>query len=290
MNELPTFKIRCSAIGTIMTAPRGKSMAEKIAELAGKIQTATERHDALKPGLKSKEALQGRILKMQEELASMLPYKDAPNLSASCISYLQKWCNETLYGRKKEFTSKQTDKGNLVEEDAILYASGHVIDMGLCSKNEEHFIGEYMHGTPDVLTENYVFDIKSAWDHDTFPLHSPEIPTEDYVWQVKGYMHLTGRRMARVVYVLMSMPDEMLYREARWKLGQEFTKEEFDEWAKMYRYDELPPCLRIKEFEVVWNEDDIAAIEKRVKECRQYIEDVIKPELQKNVRRYGDDE
>ena len=89
MNELPTFKIRCSAIGTIMTAPRGKSMAEKIAELAGKIQTATERHDALKPGLKSKEALQGRILKMQEELASMLPYKDAPNLSASCISYLQ---------------------------------------------------------------------------------------------------------------------------------------------------------------------------------------------------------
>lgn len=96
--------------------------------------------------------------------------------------------------------------------------------------------------------------------------------------------------MARVVYVLMSMPDEMLYREARWKLGQEFTKEEFDEWAKMYRYDELPPFLRIKEFEVVWNEDDIAAIEKRVKECRQYIEDVIKPELQKNVRRYGDDE
>lgn len=290
MNTLPIFKVRCSAIGKIMTEPKGKSMATKISELEAKIAEAKEKHDAIKDGLKSKANAALRIEKMSAQLEEMLPFKDAPNLSGTCISFLEQWCNETIYSRRAEFTSKQTDKGNLVEEDAIVYASGHIVDMGLCSKNETHFSDDFFQGTPDVLSGEYVFDMKSSWTHNTFPLYSPEIPETDYLWQVKGYMQLTGKRKGRVIFVLMSMPEEMLRKDARWKLGQEFTEEEYMQWAAQYQYDDLPPCLRLKEYEVPWEEEAIEAVKARVLECRKYIESVIIPALKINVEKYGDDE
>lgn len=290
MKQLPVFKVRCSAIGKIMSEPKGKSMATKIQELEAKIAEAKEKHDALKDGLKSKANAALRIEKMGKQLEEMLPFKDAPNLSGTCISFLEAWCNETIYERRAEFTSKQTDKGNLVEEDAIVYASGHIVDMGLCSKNETHFSDDFFQGTPDVLSGEYVFDMKSSWTHNTFPLYSPEIPETDYLWQVKGYMQLTGKRKGRVIFCLMSMPEEMLRKEARWKLPEGFSEQDYNEWAAKFQYDDLPPCLRLKEYEVVWNEEDIEAIKARVMECRKYIESVIVPALKINVEKYGDDE
>jgi hypothetical protein len=291
MNTIPEFKIRASAIGTIMTEPKGKSIATKIKELEAKIEEVALKLAGIRDGLKSKITTAERLEKLKAERERLLPYKDAPHLSQSCISYLEKWCNEWIYGRRIEFTSKMTDKGNLVEEDSIIYASGHIAEMGLSSKNVVSFRGdEWIEGTPDVLTGEYVFDVKSSWTHDTFPLYYSEIPTTDYDWQVKGYMYLTGRRKGRVLYVLMSMPEEMLRKEARWKLGQEFTEIEFNELAAQYQYDNLPPCLRLKEFEVDWDEEAIEAVKRRILECRKYIETSIIPALEINAAKYGDDE
>ena len=290
MNTIPPFRIRASAIGTIMTEPKGKSIATKIKELEAKIIEATEKWATIREGLKSKAITAERVEKLKAERERLLPYKDAPHLSQSCITYLEKWCNEWVYARRLEFTSKQTDKGNLVEGDAIVYACGHIPDMGLPSKNQKSFReDEWIQGTPDVLAEEYVFDVKSSWTHDTFPLYCSEIPNTDYDWQVKGYMHLTGKRKGRVLFVLMSMPEEMLRKEARWKLGQEFTEAQFMEWAAQYQYDDLPPCLRLKEYEVDWDDEAIEAVKRRVLECRAYIQDSIIPALKINAAKYGDD-
>lgn len=286
MREIPTFRIRCSSIGQIMTEPRGKSVKQKIADLYAKLAEQNTRLETIKPTLKSYGQQQERIAKTEAEIERLLPHADDPNLSTTCISFLEKWANEFVYERRVEFRSKMTDKGNIVEDDAIVYASGWVKEMGLSAKNEEKFRNDFLQGSPDVISDEYVFDTKCSWNHDTFPLYSTELPEADYDWQVKGYMALTGKTKGRVVYVLMSMPDEMIEREARWKLGQEYTTQEFNDFAAQFRYDDLPPELRLKEFEVEWDEDAIAAIEKRVQECRNYIKSTIIPALQSNVKKY----
>lgn len=207
-------------------------------------------------------------------------------LSKTCRTYLESWVNEIVYGRRIEFTSKQTSKGIEVEDDAIVYASGYIPEMGLSSKNTRRFTSQFLQGEPDVISTEYVFDVKSSWSHATFPLYAPGLPESDYEWQVLGYMALTGKTKGRVVYALMSMPEEMILREARYRLGQEYSFEEYEEFAAQFRYDDLPPHLRLKEYEIQYDAEKIAAIEKRVLECRAYIQSVILPELLKNQNKY----
>lgn len=52
-NTPPIFKCRCSAIGLIMTEPRGKSVADKIDDLIIEISKKKDRLKDAKPGLVS---------------------------------------------------------------------------------------------------------------------------------------------------------------------------------------------------------------------------------------------
>jgi len=284
--ELKKFRIRCSAIGAIMTEPRGKSIAEKIADLSIQVQNAIAKADAAKPGSKTEQNARAKAESLNAQLEKLYPLKDTPNLSQTCISFLEKWVSEQVYSRRIEFTSKYTAKGEKVEDAAILYASCHIPEMGLAVKNEEHFIDEHFMGTPDVIGDDEVFDNKSSWSHDTFPLYANELPESDYEWQVLGYMALTGKTKGRIVYTLMSMPDEMIEREARFKLGQNFTQEQFTEFAAQFKYDDLPPFLRLKEFPITYDPEKIEAIRRRVEQCREYINQNILPILHANADKY----
>ena len=64
-------------------------------------------------------------------------------LSKTCKTYLQELAIEEMYGIRKEFSSRYTDKGNLVEDESISLAQ-EVLDFGLMYKNEEHFNNDYL--------------------------------------------------------------------------------------------------------------------------------------------------
>ena len=285
-NQIPKFKIRASAIGSIMTDPRGKSVAEKIQDIETSIREKEEKLSVTKSTLKTYQNILAAIEKLTNSRNVLLPKINDANLSQTCITFLEKWVNEKVYGRRIEATSKQTDKGNIVEDDSIIYASGYVSEIGLTSKNLDHFSDEDITGTPDIITQDYVFDIKSSWSHDTFPLYAGELPNTDYDWQVLGYMAMTGKKKGRVVFALMSMPEEMIMKEARWKLGYEFDQSQYQEFAEQFRYDDLPAYLRIREFEIPYDEEKIEAIRARVIECRAYINDTILPALEENKMKY----
>jgi len=271
-----------------MSEPRGKSVRQKIAEAELQLSAVNDKMAVTKPTLKTFSNLQEKAAALSRQILELKKIEDQPNLSQTCISYLESWVNEFVYGRRIEFTSKYTTKGSAVEEEAIVYVSGHIPEMGLSSKNLERFANDFLEGEPDVLAEDIVFDMKSSWSHDTFPLYCTEIPETDYDWQVKGYMHLTNRKSGRVVFVLMNMPEEMVLRDAKYKLGNEYTEEEFRAFAAKFNYDDLPPYLRIKEFHVQYDDAAIEAIKKRVEECRWYIENVIIPQLEANAAKYYD--
>ena len=161
--KIPEFKIRCSAIGKIMTNPREK----------------------------------GRLL------------------SATAESYCDLWLKEQIFNRKKSFSSKHTEKGQIVEDNSIDFIAEQ-LGYGFLIKNEDSFKNEFMTGTPDILPPNgnIVIDVKNSWDWSTFPLFEDKIPNSDYYWQLQGYMALTGRKNAQLIYVLSDTPYNLIEREA----------------------------------------------------------------------------
>lgn len=213
-------------------------------------------------------------------------------LSATCKTHLKKWLIRELTGKRVDFKSKPTDKGNAVEDDAIVYASCHIPEMGLCCKNEKRYFDEWMTGTPDVVIPGQeVDDMKSSYSAETFPLFETELPEKDYDWQVVGYMGLLRSNgiicpKGHVIYALMSMPEDMIEREARYKLGQFYTRDQYEAFAANYQYDDLPPAMRLKKYPVEYDEEKVQAIRDRVVECRNYVESVLWPTYLNNINQF----
>ena len=196
----PLFKIRCSAIGDIMTNSRKKGELSKTAQ-----------------------------------------------------SYCQQWLKERIYGTRKQIYSKYLDKGIQLEMSAIAFVENYY-HYDFLVKNEKHFESDYLTGTPDIITPKEIRDTKCSWDCFTFPLFEQEVD-KGYWWQMQGYMALTGRNVAYVDYVLLDTPEEL------------------DQYAPTY--DNVKDKYKIKSFKVERDNDAILSIYERVKECREYINQLI---------------
>lgn len=196
----------------------------------------------------------------------MTPSRSKTGLSETAKTMLTLWYKEQLYGRKKEITSKYMTKGNECEDASIdylntLYGTSH-------KKNEDHFKNDYIHGTPDIITEDEILDIKNSWDFSTFPLFSQSLPSNDYKWQLQGYMMLTGKRKGAIVYTLMDTPDEQIEWEYRRSGGSGLVTTEF---KANYKYSDLPTELRVKRFDVEYDEALATAVLDKVEEARKFI-------------------
>ena len=188
-------------------------------------------------------------------------------LSQTTKSHLQEWLKSEIYGIRKQIKSKYLDKGNAVEDSAIDYAAAE-LGWLFAIKNEEFFEDEYFCGTPDVMLEDTIVDIKSSWDCFTFPLFDDDIdkkialdlkvniPNSDYFYQLQVYMHLTGKRKATLCYVLMNTPEHLSYEEPQ-------------------DYSEVESKYRIKTFDIEYDIEVIDKLIERVKISREYIKSLI---------------
>ena len=193
------FKVRASASGKLMTAPRAKS----------------------------------------------------ESISETTKTYLKEWAISEIYGVEKEIKSKYITKG-LTKEDEAIDKAIEWLDLDFVLKNEKYFEDDYFCGTPDIITDDEVLDIKCSWDCFTFPLFDTEIKNKDYFTQLQVYMHLTGKKRARLVYVLLNTPEEM-------------------HWEQQLKYDDKPKKLRINAFSVDYEPLVIESLKEKVIESRKYI-------------------
>jgi len=196
-------------------------------------------------------------------------------------TFCSNWLKESLYDRRKNFKNKYTEKGIVMEDEAIQYVKEQLGWREDITKNDEWFEDDYFTGTPDILIEeeSVVIDIKNSYDCYTFPLFETEIPTKGYDYQLQAYMALTGYEKAYLVYVLMDAPLDIMKAEMRrlsWAEGLrgEIPDELYQKVKQEMTYSHLPAHLRIKIFEVVRDEKVIKQIKGRVDECRSYIEKV----------------
>ena len=215
------MKIRCSAIGKIMTSPRSK----------------------------------GEVL------------------SQTTKSYIQELVLEDKYGIRKDINSRYLDKGNIVEDEAIALTE-RVLNLDFIVKNDEFFENDFIKGTPDIITDKLIIDVKSSWSAHTFPFFEDELPNKDYFYQLQGYMALTGKEEGIVAYCLIDTPEDIVLDEIRrtsWKKHELDVTEETEEEVRMqHTFSHIDEVKRVKAFHVVRNDEVINRIYERVTECNLY--------------------
>lgn len=180
------------------------------------------------------------------------PRSKTETLSENTKTFAKEWLIEQIYGYRKEIKSKYLDKGNQLEDVAIDKAI-EWLDLKFALKNEKSFEDDFFTGTPDLILENEVIDIKISYDCFTFPLFESEIPTKDYFYQVQVYMHLTGKKKARVVYLLLNTPENIA------------------PWEEPKDYENQPKEHRIKAFEFEYQPEVIELLKNRVIETRNFL-------------------
>lgn len=178
--------------------------------------------------------------------------KKQGELSATCITYLKKWYANRAYQYKEDISSKYLTKGNLCEGEAIAVCS--LMFGELFEKNDEYFDEHpFIEGTPDILTDRLVIDTKCPWDGATFLDAITNHINTDYELQLQGYMELSGRKEARLCYVLLDTPRECNY-------GKEVIFSNVDIEKRFYS------------FELEYDSNIIQAIEEKVNKCREWLE------------------
>ena len=210
-------------------------------------------------------------------IGEIMAYPEKSELPKGAITYVEDWYKEQLYSRRKEFTSKYTNKGNLVEDEAIDFIARE-FGYGFLVKNEQRFENDFCTGTPDVLPKDEVIDNKSSWDCFTFPLFKTQID-KGYWWQLQGYMWLTNRSKAKLIYTLMDMPPaelEKLYQSALFlpENKERDAMEVFEDVRAQHSYSHLPANLRKKAFLIERDDEAIKQIEARVIALRKYLETI----------------
>jgi len=252
------FKIRCSAIGKIMSALKTITKAEqtKYDKLKAKVDgslTPVEHSSLMEISIKA--------LKLSKELPQ------------SAKTYCREWFIEQLYGRRKEIKSKYLTKGIEGEDDAI----DLVIDyegLGYNEKNCEYRENEFLTGTPDLIYDDLIIDVKCSWSCFSFPFFDTEVDNQDYFYQLQGYMSLFDKEHAMLSYALVDAPQKLI-EDAIYYKGKDqggITQDIVDTVTADMTYSGIAPKYRVKSFKFERDDSVIKEIQERVKMCRIYIE------------------
>ena len=194
-------------------------------------------------------------------------------LSKSTKSYLNQIFKNEYFGKYQEIDSKYTDKGKRVEDDAIEMLSK--VEDTFMFKNTERFQDDYFTGEPDVINFDEIIDIKSSWSHNTFPLTEDVIPNKDYFYQLQGYMKLTERRKARLVYCLMTTPEDLIDSAKRKAMNSGVMDiDKLDGIGFNMSYDDIDPKRRIKVFEVEYDQKVIDELHAKIDLAREYLNNI----------------
>ena len=180
------------------------------------------------------------------------PRSKSETLSETTKTYAEEWLKECIYGFPKEIDNKYLKKGIMMEDVAIDKAI-EWLDLSFAIKNEQHYADDYFTGTPDLIVDGVVYDIKNSWSCWTFPLFENEIPTKDYFYQLQIYMYLTGCKKAELIYVLLNTPEELIGYET------------------LHNYDNIDKKYKIKTFKIDFQSEVIEELQNRIINVRDYI-------------------
>ena len=129
-------------------------------------------------------------------------------LSQTTKSYIANKAKEDFFGYNSLVSTKAMQKGTDFEHESIELVNQ--IRDSFYIKNEETIENDYLIGTPDIILDNSIIDIKTSWSLETFPAIAAEGINKDYEWQLRGYMMLCDKSSAELIYCMIDTDDFLL--------------------------------------------------------------------------------
>lgn len=214
--------------------------------------------------------------------------KEAGLLSKTAQKHLLDVYIAEKYGRKKDIQTKQMKKGIEVEQESIDLLSMY-LKMPF-NKNEQRFTNDFISGSPDIIDNDRIIDIKSSYDLWTFIGNIPDKLDNLYYWQMQSYMWLTGTKSAVIAYCLVNTPENIIEQEKYYLLKKmDVATEENPEYVKEamkiefnMSFDDIAMEERILMFHVSRNEDDILRIQQKVEKAREFLKEIEETHLNFN--------
>jgi len=204
-------------------------------------------------------------------------------IGKTCAGELIKIYNQEVYGRKKDITTKQMDKGVQCEDESIALFS--IIEGELYTKNTERVENEWFSGLPDIFkgesihNADVVGDIKSSYELDTFIPKYAEEPDKAYVAQLNVYYSLCNASGGFLTYCLVDCPMSILEQEKRSLLFKMNVVSEFSpiyleaaaELERLLTFPDIPPNERVLKIDIPRNDELIEKMKAKVPVMREWL-------------------
>lgn len=202
------------------------------------------------------------------------PRKKSETLSETAKSYLKDVYMREVYDRDYILDNKYLEKGNYAEEDSLTLVTQNL--KKLLTKNKKEYKNKWVKGTPDVILDDKIIDIKTCWDMRTFM--NKDSVESNYFWQLQGYMWLTNKDSADLIYTLVNTPEHLIVQEKSRRMYQTGFQEGTEEWdneesriEKLMLFDDIKPKLRMRVYTIDREDIYIEQIQDKVKEARNYL-------------------
>lgn len=180
-------------------------------------------------------------------------------LSVGAKTYIRELVAQELFGVDFEVSSKQMEKGILVEPESIALLN-RVRSLALV-KNAERRTNDWITGECDLFDEvrRRGHDLKSSWSVATFPICEVDCKESIYEWQMRGYMMLWNADEWEVNYALVNTPESLIGFEP----------------ASMHFVDHVPEHMRLTTWTIYRDREKEQAIADKVTHARAYYASVV---------------
>ena len=177
------------------------------------------------------------------------------------------------FGFDEPLVTKQLIKGITQEQDSMKLVS--LVLGGFRMRHAENIQNDFITGTPDIVLQDCVEDIKTSWNIRTFM--NAEL-SKQYERQLQGYMMLSGKEKARLIYCLVPTDQNVIVEEKK-KFYFKFdcNEENPDYVAASLQIDhnnnmitKIPEESRVKVFEIERDEAFADEVKARVERVREF--------------------
>lgn len=186
------------------------------------------------------------------------PKNKSDKLSVGAKTYIEELAKEFVYNFERVVTSKEMEKGQLVEPHSIALIND--VYFASYEKNTERRENEWITGECDIWVPGIkIIDVKSPWSLATFPATAFAGENKDYEWQGRGYMMLWNENMFEINYCMVNTPDELIRFED----------------PGMHFVDHIDPALRITRVSYTRDLSLEDKIKERVEAAREYFNQTV---------------
>ena len=206
--------------------------------------------------------------KRTDEQQALLDSLLEQTLSAGAKTLVKEMVRKQRHNAPSKFSgSKETNKGNAVEEDAIKFLMQQ--EFISAEKNTQRFTNDWITGEPDIIAKK-VYDTKCPWTYWTMDYFADDIESKaldaGYDWQQLGYLWLLRDNKdfdpvfideAELKFILMPTPDECLTRYDDRELHIDFV-------------ERMNPKDRISTYKIKYDESKIDLIKIKIEAARRY--------------------